>query len=208
MGFPPLCGKSVTNSWEDLIAKCDPGTVFSPFIGLKLKLMGPLLQRNFSFHCAPCWFGCQTWNKISSLEFSTRVLKGLQMGWAQVLLGEISFRSGWANFESWPSPLTALNLMCTRVNMYENFMIQARSNFRALKGLMRLQGLVRGQSVRRQTMNAMRHMQLLVKIRSQIHSRRIQMMENHAFQRHNLLNRDKIEEANLGKQITTELVSF
>lgn len=92
--------------------------------------------------------------------------------------------------------------------MHESFVMQARSNFRALKGLMRLQGVVRGQSVRRQTINAMRYMQLLVKIRSQIHSRRIQMMENHALQRRNLLSRDKEEETNLGKLIRTQLVSF
>lgn len=56
----------------------------------------------------------------------------------------------------------------------------ARRSFRALKGLVRLQGVVRGQSVKRQTLNAMKYMQLLVRVQSQIQSRRIQMLENQA----------------------------
>ncbi|POO02036.1 IQ motif, EF-hand binding site [Trema orientale] len=56
----------------------------------------------------------------------------------------------------------------------------ARRSFRALKGLVRLQGVVRGQNVKRQTMNAMKYMQLLVRVQSQIQSRRIQMLENQA----------------------------
>ncbi|XP_019422074.1 PREDICTED: protein IQ-DOMAIN 14-like isoform X4 [Lupinus angustifolius] len=56
----------------------------------------------------------------------------------------------------------------------------ARRSFRALKGLVRLQGVVRGQNVKRQTVNAMKHMQLLVRVQSQIQSRRIQMLENQA----------------------------
>lgn len=58
--------------------------------------------------------------------------------------------------------------------------LQARRSFRALKGLVRLQGVVRGQNVKRQTMSAMKHMQLLVRVQSQIQSRRIQMLENQA----------------------------
>nr|CAD1838962.1 unnamed protein product [Ananas comosus var. bracteatus] len=53
----------------------------------------------------------------------------------------------------------------------------ARRNYRALKGLIRLQGVMRGVSVKRQTMNTMRYMQALVRIQSQIHARRLQMME-------------------------------
>lgn len=56
----------------------------------------------------------------------------------------------------------------------------ARRSFRALKGLVRLQGVVRGQNVKRQTVNAMKYMQLLVRVQSQIQSRRIQMLENQA----------------------------
>ncbi|CAA7016656.1 unnamed protein product [Microthlaspi erraticum] len=56
----------------------------------------------------------------------------------------------------------------------------ARMSFRALKGLVRLQGVVRGHSVKRQTMNAMKYMQLLVRVQTQVQSRRIQMLENRA----------------------------
>ncbi|XVF37574.1 hypothetical protein REPUB_Repub20aG0021000 [Reevesia pubescens] len=62
--------------------------------------------------------------------------------------------------------------------VYRGYM--ARRSFRALKGLVRLQGVVRGQNVKRQTMNAMKYMQLLVRVQSQIQSRRIQMLENQA----------------------------
>lgn len=56
--------------------------------------------------------------------------------------------------------------------------LQARKSFRALKGLVRLQGVVRGNNVRRQTLNAKKQMQLLVRVQSQIQSRRIEMLEN------------------------------
>lgn len=49
-----------------------------------------------------------------------------------------------------------------------------------MKGLVRLQGVVRGHSVKRQTMNAMKYMQLLVRVQTQVQSRRIQMLENRA----------------------------
>ncbi|KAI4364293.1 hypothetical protein MLD38_020404 [Melastoma candidum] len=54
----------------------------------------------------------------------------------------------------------------------------ARRSFRALKGLVRLQEVVRGQNVKRQTANALKSLQLLVRVQSQIQSRRIQMLEN------------------------------
>ncbi|KAJ9178285.1 hypothetical protein P3X46_010182 [Hevea brasiliensis] len=74
----------------------------------------------------------------------------------------------------------------------------ARRSFRALKGLVRLQGVVRGQSVKRQTMNAMKYMQLLVRVQSQIQSRRIQMLENQARCQGQYRN-DKEVESTLGK---------
>ncbi|KAG2258675.1 hypothetical protein Bca52824_077969 [Brassica carinata] len=55
---------------------------------------------------------------------------------------------------------------------------EARRSFRALKGLVRLQRVVRGHSVKRQTMNAMKYMQLLVRVQTQVQSRRIQMLEH------------------------------
>ncbi|XP_023539705.1 protein IQ-DOMAIN 14-like isoform X1 [Cucurbita pepo subsp. pepo] len=54
----------------------------------------------------------------------------------------------------------------------------ARKSFRALKCLVRLQGIVQGNNVRRQTLNAKKQMQLLVRVQSQIQSRRIEMIEN------------------------------
>ncbi|GMI71890.1 IQ-domain 13 [Hibiscus trionum] len=76
---------------------------------------------------------------------------------------------------------------------------KARRSFRALKGLVRLQGVVRGQNARRQTMNAMKHMQLVVRVQSQIQSRRIQMFENQAQVQ---LKNEKEAETTLGKWIS------
>lgn len=59
----------------------------------------------------------------------------------------------------------------------------ARRSLRAVRGLVRLQGVVKGQSVKRQTTNAMKQMQLLVRVQTQIQSRRIHMLENQALQR-------------------------
>ncbi|KAJ6433484.1 hypothetical protein OIU84_017220 [Salix udensis] len=74
----------------------------------------------------------------------------------------------------------------------------ARRSFRALKGLVRLQGVIRGQNVKRQTMNAMKYMQLLVRVQSQIQSRRIQMLENQARRQAQNKN-DKGGDSTLGK---------
>ncbi|XP_038990912.1 protein IQ-DOMAIN 14-like [Hibiscus syriacus] len=74
----------------------------------------------------------------------------------------------------------------------------ARRNFRALKGLVRLQGVVRGHNVKRQTITAMKYMQLLVRVQSQIQSRRIQMLENQA-RRQTLFKNDNETESAYGK---------
>ncbi|KAL4312863.1 hypothetical protein GQ457_01G035140 [Hibiscus cannabinus] len=74
----------------------------------------------------------------------------------------------------------------------------ARRNFRALKGLVRLQGVVRGHNVKRQTITAMKYMQLLVRVQSQIQSRRIQMLENQARRQAQSKN-DKEAESAYGK---------
>ncbi|XAR71069.1 hypothetical protein NMG60_11028166 [Bertholletia excelsa] len=74
----------------------------------------------------------------------------------------------------------------------------ARRSFRALRGLVRLQGVVRGQNVKRQTVNAMKMMQLLVRVQTQIQSRRIQMLENQALQGQAYKN-DKELESNMSK---------
>lgn len=70
---------------------------------------------------------------------------------------------------------------------------------------MRLQGVVRGQNVKRQTVNALKYMQLLVRVQSQIQSRRIQMLENQV--RHQAQYRnDKETESQFGKW--SQAVSF
>ncbi|PRQ37735.1 putative IQ motif, EF-hand binding protein [Rosa chinensis] len=79
---------------------------------------------------------------------------------------------------------------------YRGYM--ARRSFRALKGLVRLQGVVRGQNVKRQTANAMKYMQLLVRVQSQIQSRRIQMLESQARRQVQYKN-DKDVENTFGK---------
>ncbi|KAF9602568.1 hypothetical protein IFM89_029867 [Coptis chinensis] len=75
----------------------------------------------------------------------------------------------------------------------------ARRNFRALKGMVRLQGVVRGQNVKRQTINAMKQMQRLVKVQSQIQSRRINMLESQALQHQNLQKNDGEFQSGLGR---------
>ncbi|XAR64586.1 hypothetical protein NMG60_11008322 [Bertholletia excelsa] len=74
----------------------------------------------------------------------------------------------------------------------------ARRSLRALKGLVRLQSVVRGQNVKRQTAHAMKMMQLLVRVQTQIQSRRIQMLENQALQCQAYRN-NKDYESSLGK---------
>ncbi|CAA0838672.1 IQ-domain 13 [Striga hermonthica] len=73
----------------------------------------------------------------------------------------------------------------------------ARRSFRAIRGLVRLQEVVRSQNVKRQTANAMKQLQLLVRVQTQIQSRRVQMLEN---QRHDYYrNRNKDLESTLSK---------
>ncbi|EPS74333.1 hypothetical protein M569_00419, partial [Genlisea aurea] len=54
----------------------------------------------------------------------------------------------------------------------------ARRSYRALKGIVRLQEVIRSQNVRRQTTNAMKQMQLAIRIQTQIRSDRMRLLEN------------------------------
>ncbi|CAI9778212.1 unnamed protein product [Fraxinus pennsylvanica] len=82
-----------------------------------------------------------------------------------------------------PEPTPAnQHLSATKIQAAYRGYLERRS-FRALRVLVRLQGVVRGQNVKRQTMNAMKQMQLLVRVQTQIQSRRIQMLENTALKR-------------------------
>lgn len=75
----------------------------------------------------------------------------------------------------------------------------ARRSYRALRGLVRLQAVVKGQSVKRQTANALKSAQLLVRVQTQIQSRRIQMIENQALQRQALHRNNKDLDSIFGK---------
>ncbi|KAI3836287.1 hypothetical protein MKW92_024573 [Papaver armeniacum] len=102
-----------------------------------------------------------------------------------------------------PPTIEQQHIAATKIQtIYRGYM--ARRSFRALKGLMRLQGVVRGQSVKRQTMNAMKYMQLLVKVQTQIQSRRIHTLENQAQHRSDVHNNDKELENNMARWILTQ----
>ncbi|PSS34834.1 Protein IQ-DOMAIN like [Actinidia chinensis var. chinensis] len=97
-----------------------------------------------------------------------------------------------------PEPtLSYRNISATKIQAaYRGYM--ARRSFRSLRGLARLQGVVRGHNVKRQTVNAMKTMQLLVRAQTQIQLRRIQMLENQVLQRQAHKN-DKELESTLSK---------
>ncbi|CAI9114850.1 OLC1v1015659C1 [Oldenlandia corymbosa var. corymbosa] len=86
---------------------------------------------------------------------------------------------------------------------------QARRALRALRGLVRLKTLVDGPTAKRQTANAMKCMQALSRVHSQINSRRIRMLEeNRALQRQLLQKRAKeLESLRMGEVWDTSLQS-
>ncbi|KAF0920480.1 hypothetical protein E2562_035379 [Oryza meyeriana var. granulata] len=71
----------------------------------------------------------------------------------------------------------------------------ARRNYRSLRGLIRLQGVVRGPSVRRQTAHAMRCMQMLVRVQSQVRASRVEAMERRNRHHHAAMLRDAARRA-------------
>lgn len=90
-----------------------------------------------------------------------------------------------------PEPTLRYQHICaTRIQTaYRGY--TARRNYRSVKGLVRLEAVMKGQSVKRQTVNAMKCMQLLVRVQTQIQTRRIQMLENQALQRQSLYKDNK-----------------
>jgi len=55
--------------------------------------------------------------------------------------------------------------------------LQARKALKALKGIVKLQAIIRGRAVRRQAMSTLRCLQSIVSIQSQVISRKLQMVE-------------------------------
>ncbi|KAL4590971.1 hypothetical protein LXL04_003918 [Taraxacum kok-saghyz] len=87
--------------------------------------------------------------------------------------------------QSKPEPsLQQPHLSATKIQAaYRGYMARRKLKLRGSTGLVRLQGVVRGQHVKRQTVNAMKQMQLLVRLQTQIQSQRMQTIENQALKR-------------------------
>ncbi|XP_028062273.1 protein IQ-DOMAIN 1-like [Camellia sinensis] len=84
----------------------------------------------------------------------------------------------------------------------------ARRALRALRGLVRLKSVVQGTPVIRRTSNALRCMQTLARVQSQIQSRRIRMSEeNQALQRQLLQKRAKELSLQIGEEWDDSLQS-
>lgn len=92
-------------------------------------------------------------------------------------------------------PTLTLHLAATKIQgAYRRHM--GRRSFRSLRGLARLQGVVRNRNAKRQTANAMKQMQLLVRVQMQIQSRRTQMFQTLQSQAY---TNDKEAESTLSK---------
>ncbi|KAG9128881.1 hypothetical protein Leryth_009646 [Lithospermum erythrorhizon] len=104
-----------------------------------------------------------------------------------------------------PEPTsTDLQISATKIQAaYRGYL--ARRCFIALRGLVRLERVVRGENVKRQTVDALNQMQLLVRLQTQIHSRRILRMEKQALQ-HQAHKNDTEVETTLSKWKYNQLV--
>ncbi|PPR84550.1 hypothetical protein GOBAR_AA36159 [Gossypium barbadense] len=80
--------------------------------------------------------------------------------------------------ESSPDITNNESAMSTPLNEDRNHAIAARRALRALKGLVRLQALVRGYNVRKQAQMTMRCMQALVRVQARVRARRLQLTDH------------------------------
>ncbi|XP_016449710.1 protein IQ-DOMAIN 13 [Nicotiana tabacum] len=108
---------------------------------------------------------------------------------------EVSEKHKEISYANKPEPTLTLHLAATKIQAAYRRHVGRRS-FKSLRGLARLQGVVRNRNAKRQTVNAMKQMQLLVRVQMQIQSRRTQMFQ--ALQSQAYTN-DKEAESTLSK---------
>ncbi|CAK9161687.1 unnamed protein product [Ilex paraguariensis] len=124
----------------------------------------------------------QTINAVKQLQLLVRVQTQIQSRRIQMLENQALHHQAYKNNKEVESTLSKWTLGQI-----------ARRSFRALRGLVRLQGVLRGQNVKRQTINAVKQLQLLVRVQTQIQSRRIQMLENQALHHQAYKNNKEVE---------------